>query len=303
MRLLRSALILALAASLALASSLALAGCSTAPDLTAPTADPSTLPLPSDAGGDMMGGGGSGDSGGMAASVIAVARDAAMTAPAFDAAAGAVTIDRVLAPADGWVVVRSAETPGGVLGTARVRAGANTKVSVPLTAIDGRTVRVALHVDRGAPGAFEFDPRRPDLALDKSVVVDGTPLESRATLTGWGVDAVPNSALLMVEEQKAASTLVVAYMIAPDRTWIEVRRIENGVPTRVLGQVERGAGEYHRVEVPIAGAAPGDQVMVTLLADRGVVGAYEPVGPGSPGGADGPWVDSGVAVSERIVLR
>jgi hypothetical protein len=184
-----------------------------------------------------------------------------------------------------------------------VRAGENVGVKVRLAAADSHEVRVALHVDRGVHGVLEFDPERSSLALDKPVLVDGAALEMPLSLRGWGAEAIANTALLMVEDQKAAPVLVVAYLIVPAPSWIEVRLLEKGVPTRRLGFAPRPAGEFHRVAIPLRGAKPGDSVLVTVLADRGAVGRFEPTGDNALAGADQPWVSGRVVVSGRLRLR
>jgi hypothetical protein len=278
------------AAGLLVALALASAGCA-----AATTAPKDSAPR--------MGMGGGSASGGMASGVIAMARDASMSAPIFDAAAGTIDISRVLAPDDGWVVVRSAASAGGVLGYAPVSRGENRGVAVRLRTVEGRRVRVALFVDRGVRGTLEFDPTVPEVAFDKPVYVEGAPVESALTLLGWGADTDPNTALVMVEDQKAGATLDVAYLLVPTQSWIEVRRIEKDVPTRRLGILLRSAGEYHRVAVPIQETAPGDELLVTVLADRGTLGLFEPSTDEPMRAIDQPWVSAGVVVSQRIRLR
>jgi hypothetical protein len=241
--------------------------------------------------------------GGMVAGVVAASRDASMSAPAFDPASGALTVSRVLAPEDGWLVVRSASAPGGVLGFAAVSKGESRDVPLRLTAIDGRKVRVALFVDRGARGVLDFDADRVGSSLDKPVFVDGAPIESTVALLGWGAEADPNTALIMVENQVAAANLDIAYLLVPAPSWIEVRRVEQGVPTERIGLLLRPAGEFHKVAVPIAGARPGDELLVTVLADQGVPGRFEPAAGDALRGVDQPWVPAGVATARRIRLK
>jgi hypothetical protein len=269
---------------------LACAGC--APAASAPAVGPS------DSG---MGGGVS--TGAMADGVIAASRNASMTAPVLDIDAGTVNVPRVLAPDDGWIVVRSAEPSGGVLGSAPVRSGENRDVAVKLTSLNSRRLRVGLLVDRGVRGTLEFDPAQPAFALDKPVLVDGSPVDFPLMLTGWGVDADPNSVLLMVEDQPAASVLEVAYLLLPAPSWIEVRRVEKGLATQRLGLLLRAAGEYHRVVIPLENARQNDEVLITVLADSGRSGELEVAANDPLHSVDQPWVSAGVVVSQSIRLR
>jgi hypothetical protein len=250
-----------------------------------------------------MGMSGGSASGGMGAGAIAMSHDASMCAPVFDAAAGTIVVSRVIAPADGWIVARSTAPTAGVLGCTLVRKGENADVNVRLSAVDTHQVRVALFVDRGSRGTLDFNPDRPSSALDKPVVVDRAPVEFPLTLNGWGAPANPGSVLAMVEDQPAGSTLDITYLIVPAQSWIEVRRIEKGVPTTRVGVLLRPGGEFQHVKVPIKGAKPREELQVTILADNGVLGRFEPA-VGSPLDAiDQPWVSAGTVASQRVRLQ
>jgi hypothetical protein len=274
----------ALAAGLALA-----AGCAAAPVGETPPA------------GGMMGGGGSE---GMVAGVIATSRDAAMGAPKVDLGSGGIRIDRVLAPDDGWVLVRSTVPPGGILGSTRVRRGENLDVKVRLDELDGIDVSVALHVDRGQRGLLEFDPALPDRALDRPVLIDGRSLESPLRLDGYGAHALPNSALVMVEAGRVRDGVLTAdYLIVPGPSWVVVDAVEDGVPVRRVGLVSRPAGEWHELTVPVSGIGSATELAVTVYADRGVVGTFERSDRDPLGSADQPWVCADVVVSTRVTVR
>jgi hypothetical protein len=249
-----------------------------------------------------MGMGGTSGPGLTGMGVIAAARDTAMSAATYDAASGTIRVARVLAPADGWVVVQSVSTEG-VLGSAAVRQGENADVLVRPAVVDGMQVRVALFVDRGVRGTLEADPDRVAASPDKAVSVDGAPVGSTLTLEGWGVVANPGSVLIMAEDQPAGPTLEVGYLIIPAPSWIEIRRIEKGVPAERIGLVLRPAGEFHRLTVPIEGAGPNDELLVTVLADRGALGSFEPGAGNALLAADQPWISAGVAASQRVLLR
>jgi len=121
----------------------------------------------------------SGSAEGMATGVIAASANATLTPVASAVSSGALTLERVVAPDDGWIVVRSTTFPGAILGSAPVRAGETRGVRVELDNLDDVAVRVALHVDRGTRGTLEFDPLSPATPLDKPVFADGLPVERR----------------------------------------------------------------------------------------------------------------------------
>ncbi len=250
-----------------------------------------------------MGMGGGSASGGMGSGAIAVSRDASMCAPVFHSSAGVIVVPRVLAPADGWIVVRSTATTAGILGCTPVRKGENSDVTLRLSTADTHRVRVALFVDRGSRGTLEFNPDRPASALDKPVIVDDATVELPLALAGWGAPANPGTAVILVEDQKAGPELEVNYLLVPAQSWVEVRRIEKGVPTQRLGVLMRPAGEFQRVRVPVKGAKPKEEVLVTVFADNGVLGRFEPATGNPLSGIDQPWVSAGSVTSQRARLR
>ena len=98
---------------------------------------------------------------------------------AEDQTAGkSVTISRVLAPADAFVVVHKATAdgmPGERLGFVRIPAGESTNVAVELDeALEGETKLIAaIHADRGVPGELQFDMEDPVESPDQPYFVDG----------------------------------------------------------------------------------------------------------------------------------
>jgi hypothetical protein len=214
-----------------------------------------------------------------------------------------ITVNQGLAPTDGWLVVRSATPPGSVLGKTKVPKGLSRDVAVRLDAADNTDVRVALHVDQGVRGVFEFDPKQPTTTLDKPVVVGGKPIEAPVVLQEYGVEAGANNVLILVEDQTVQNeTLKINYLLTPTPAWISVNLAENGLPGRQVGLVLRPAGEYQQVSIPIEGAGPR-QLLVTVMADRGRRGVFE-FSVGDPlGSVDQPFKSAGVVVSHQIETK
>ena len=274
--------------------SLALAGCA--------AAQPEAGQDAAATGGMGMGGSAEGDVG-MLGGAVASSEDASITLGPNAAGSSGVTVSKVLAPADGWVVVRSSNATGPVLGKTWVPKGPSSDVVVKLDAADTADVRVALHVDQGAKRQFEFDPARAELSLDKPVVVDSRPLEERIALTGFGAEVLGNSVLMLVEDQAVKDgTITVRYLLLPQPGWITVNTAENGLPGERVGLQFRPAGESQEVVVPVDGAVPGEH-FVTVHTDSGQAGSFE-FAPSSPmGSPDQPFKAAGVIVSKRITLR
>ncbi len=94
---------------------------------------------------------------------------------------GSVTVAKVVAAQDGWMVIH-AQKDGGigpVIGHAPVSSGENTNVTVAIdTDAATDTLYAMLHVDEGEKGVYEFP------GPDGPVVVDGKPLAPAFMVTG-----------------------------------------------------------------------------------------------------------------------
>jgi hypothetical protein len=73
-----------------------------------------------------------------------------------------VTVEKVVIPVDGWVVIHPSDAKGHFIekdiGHAPVKAGSNSNISVTLTedVKDGAKLHAMLHEDTGAKGTYEF---------------------------------------------------------------------------------------------------------------------------------------------------
>lgn len=256
-------------------------------------------------GGMGMGGSGPTPGPGMGLGVVAPRGSSELEAPEENRSAKGVMVDRVLAPSPGWLVVRSLSSPGGVLGRVRVPEGVSRDVVVPLDAADASRVRVALHVDRGQSSVFEYDPNRPERSFDKPIFVDGDPIEADVDLELYGVEAPQNLGAMLVKDQKLGEggTLLVEYVRLPGPSWVAVHIMEDGVPGRLLGWVPRGKGESFSFPVPLTGAHPGDELMVTLHIDRGVIGEFEYDVSSPLNAVDQPFTANGLIVAQNVTLQ
>ena len=91
-------------------------------------------------------------------------------------ATGALKVDRALAPAGAWVVVHLDKdgAPGQRVGLAQIPKGENKNVEVkldPLPLTD--KLFVAIHADKGQPGAFEFDMMDKINSKDQPYFING----------------------------------------------------------------------------------------------------------------------------------
>ena len=110
--------------------------------------------------------------------VVTAAGSASIEATDQVGPAGQVVVHRVVAPDDSWVVAYIAElggTAGESVGAALV-VGESLDVVVPLesnVAMSQKFV-LALNVDSGVHGRFEFDPARFEASPDKPYYVGGS---------------------------------------------------------------------------------------------------------------------------------
>jgi len=216
-----------------------------------------------------------------------------------------VAVKRIVSPEEGWLVVVSLDAPGGVLGKVRVPAGESENVIVPLDTADASKVRVRLHADAGRSSVFEYDPVRPDRSADKPVFVEGDPIEGDIILTRYGVEAPQNLGSMLVSDQRLGGDgeLLVDYVRLPGPSWIAVHVMENNVPGRLVGWVQRYEGESFDIQVPIEGASPGDMLMVTIHIDRNEIGAFEYEVEAPLTSIDQPYTANGLIVAKNVKLE
>ncbi len=238
---------------------------------------------------------------------------------------GAVLITRVVAPTDSWVVVTSATATGSAgvrVGMARVTAGETRDLRLVLDAgaDPARDQVITLHADRGIVGRFEFDSRRLATSPDKPYLVDGVELSSSvlrdAVVSGLAVtsgstpaaeiSANPGTVALEVAQRLLVlDHMVVDRVRAPEPSWVVVYLVgKSGRPGAQVGIAAVPAGESAGVYVPIdPSAVLTRKLLVTLQADRGVVGTFEFDPASFNGSPDRPYAALGSEVSAVVELR
>ena len=89
-----------------------------------------------------------------------------------------ITVRRVLAPTDAWIVVHTDDNgmPGMRVGLKHVSAGETIGVTVPLKDLTTDKVIVAVHADMGTPNKFDFDMDKKAESADRPFFVNGKEL-------------------------------------------------------------------------------------------------------------------------------
>lgn len=126
----------------------------------------------------------SGESGGMSASpsgvwgYVAGEEYAQLEVEDTQVGVDSLTVARVLAPTDAWIVVHLDDNgkPGARVGLQHVSKGENLDVQVELKDVTTPKVIVAVHADKGENGVFDFDmddmmksPDRPFFVNEKEL--------------------------------------------------------------------------------------------------------------------------------------
>ena len=112
---------------------------------------------------------------------VASARDAALEIQAVqDVSGGELVVDRVLAPADAWIVVHLDDdgSPGMRVGLAPIASGESRNIRVPVEGELTDSLIVAVHADKGTPGEFDFSMDDPAGSPDRPYFVGGVELAS-----------------------------------------------------------------------------------------------------------------------------
>lgn len=238
---------------------------------------------------------------------------------------GQLTVGRLQAPGDSWIVVTMPETldaPGAVVGTEHVGAGGHRNVTVSLDAglpLNQQLV-ITLHADRGEQGRFEFDASRFDTSPDKPYYVDGAPVTTIAIKDGAVLSLAAGAGSSSAQEVSAAAgavvlevadrltvidQLVIDRVVAPGPSWAAVYLVgDDGKPGTLAGDISVGPGESLGVTVPIdPDLVLTDKILVVLHADLGNLGVFEYTPGDFSGSVDKPYAVGDTEVSREVLLR
>jgi hypothetical protein len=239
--------------------------------------------------------------------------------------AGEVRMDRVLAPADSWVVVTSESATGSApipVGMTHVTAGETRDLRVALEpgTDPAKAQTVTLHVDRGIPGRFEFDASRFESSPDKPYYVGGSEL-SRKVLRDAIVASLAQAAGSTPASEVTATSRTVALDVAtrllaldhivmdrvraPGPAWVVVYLVgADGRPGSRVGIVGIPAGESAGVSVPLDRSATlTRKLLVVLQSDGGTVGVFDFDRARFVSSPDRPYAVGGAEVSAVVEVR
>jgi len=185
-------------------------------------------------------------------------------------AKGIVVIDRVLAPADGFVVVHQSDggMPGARLGYTPVSEGENRNVKVKLDPKVALTPELlaAVHIDRGTRGVLEFDMDNIARSADRPFFVGGKEVAAAFKAAEFGVTAEMGEVVIEAADQPLGSTLSIAKATAPAASFVVVHKAKaDGMPGERVGFARIEAGENTDVEVTLTKKLAGTTKLLAAV--------------------------------------
>jgi len=220
--------------------------------------------------------------------------------------AAELTVKKVIAPSDAWVVVHADMNgkPGMRVGLAHVKKGESVNVKVKLKDLTTPKVIVALHADRGTAEKFDFDMMNKEMSLDRPFFVDQKELAKVVSVREFGVPATEGSASVEASDQPGAtSQIVVSRAVAPTDAWIVVHLEKDGGPGGRVGLVHIPAGESVNVTVPLEPLPLTDNLLVAIHADKADPGLFNFDMEDKINSADTPFFVDGKEVAVKVRVK
>lgn len=217
-----------------------------------------------------------------------------------------LTVDRVLAPQDAWIVVHLDDNgkPGARVGLQHVSRGESADVKVKLKGVTTAKVIVALHSDRATKGKFDFDMMNKEMSPDRPYFVGGKELAKVVSVRKFGVKAAEGDAAITVNDQPGLTdTLTVDTVTAPTDAWVVVHLDDKGAPGTRVGLAHIPAGTSGVVQVHIDPLPLTPKLLVAVHADRGADGVYEFDMMNKLSSPDQPFFVGGKEVATAVSVR
>ncbi|HEX5689213.1 MAG TPA: LPXTG cell wall anchor domain-containing protein, partial [Roseiflexaceae bacterium] len=213
-------------------------------------------------------------------------------------AGGSITVAKVTAGQDGWIVAHLDEggKPGKVIGHSAVKAGDNANVAIALSedVPAGGKLWPMLHIDAGTIGTYEFP------GPDAPVIVGGNIVMKQIAVIAaesGGTQAAPADALQAADQPLVDGGITVASVTASVDGWIAVHLDEGGKPGKVIGFGPVKAGQNSNVTLKLSENVPaGGKLWPMLHVDAGTIGTYEFPGP------DAPVIVNGSIIMQQITI-
>lgn len=218
-----------------------------------------------------------------------------------------LVVERVLVPADAWVVVHldNDGMPGDRVGLKHISKGESLDVEVPLEGVTTEKVIVAIHADKGTPDEFDFDMMKKLESPDRPYFVNNKELAKPVAVRTFGVKADEGEAAIQAADQSATGgTISVDRAVAPGPAWVVVHLDDDGMPGKRVGFTPVAVGENRSVVVTLtSGTELTDVLFVAVHADRGTVGSLEFDMEDKLNSPDQPYFVGGKEVATKVSVK
>ncbi len=187
--------------------------------------------------------------------------------------AGTITVAKVIAAVDGWIVIHTEADgkPGPVIGYAAVLAGESTDIEVSVDESQATPKLFAmLHIDEGTKGTYEFPGADAPAKNGEEVVMQAFNLASGSPSVTAADQAILDGSVVIDS----------AFMTAPG--WVVIHTEADGKPGPVIGYAALPAGESTAVKVTVDAAQATPGLFAMLHIDAGTLGTYEFPGDDAP---------------------
>jgi hypothetical protein len=181
-----------------------------------------------------------------------------------------VTITKVVAPADAFVVIHQSDggMPGKRLGYARVDKGLTRNVKIELEGDAPLTPELlaAVHIDRGTPGELEFDMENIDRSPDTPFFVNGAEVAQAFKAAEFGVPVKMGEAVIEAGEQPLGESVTVVTAVAPSQAFVVVHKAKaDGMPGERVGYAPIDAGSNANVKVKLDTKLEGKTKLIAAI--------------------------------------
>ena len=217
-----------------------------------------------------------------------------------------LTVKRVLAPSDAWIVVHADMNgkPGMRVGLAPVKKGESLNVKVKLEDLTTPKVIVAVHADRGTKDKFDFDMMNKEMSMDRPFFVNEMELAKMASVREFGVPAAAGEASVEASDQVGATTeLVVSRAEAPTDAWIVVHLEKDGGPGGRVGLLHIPEGESLNTTVALDPLPLTGNLLVAIHADKADRGLFNFDMDDKINSADTPFFVDGKEVAVKVRVK
>jgi len=247
--------------------------------------------------------------GGPSSGVVVRGSDASIDVSPQRSVSTTITVDRAVAPAPSWIVVRVVSPTGGlgaVIGATHINSGVNIDVPVvvqPDTLQDEATA--ILVADRGVVGTLEYagvGMGGSGGGSDVPYVADGSYVSATFTVQALTNKVGPGAAAIgSVTRSHDGLSVVASDVVAPGPSWLAVSAIAtSGLPGAIVGEARVPQGVSRSIEVALPSAVATQPLTATLHVDLGQPGKFEYSSAGLGSGPDQPYVAGSQTVEVAV---